>query len=461
MEPQIQYVRTSDGVNIACSSLGARWPLVVPPPAMPWSHLQLEWDIPEWRAWSERLAERTQLVRYDARGSGLSDREVTDLSLDSNVRDLEAVVDGLGLAQVALFGCYFASPVAIAYAARHPERVSHLVLWCGFASTEDSQSDAQRSGALRQLLDVDYGLFTETLSHTVFGWAEGAPAHRVAVYMQQALTPDLARRCWAQNEHVDLTEELSHITAPTLVMHRRDFPLVTLDVARRLAARIRGARLAVIEGSSISPYIGDVVGNMDIIFAFLGVRAESEDAGHTHEQPPAPGAFRTILFSDIENSSAITQRLGDARARELLRAHEVTVREALHAFGGAEVKTMGDGFMASFSSATSAVRCAIAIQQAVEQTTPGVHAGLADDERLHVRIGLNAGEPIEEHDDLFGTSVNLAARIAAKAHGGEILASDVVRQLVAGKGLLFADRGDTVLRGFEDPVRLYEVRWQE
>ena len=146
----------ADGVNIACSAIGDGPAFVVPPPAMPWSHLQLEWEIPEWRDWSERLAGRAQLVRYDARGSGLSDRDVTDLSLDANVRDLEAVVDGLGLARVALFGCYFASPVAIAYAARHPERVSHLVLWCGLPSSEESQNDAQRSGALRQLLDVDY-----------------------------------------------------------------------------------------------------------------------------------------------------------------------------------------------------------------------------------------------------------------------------------------------------------------
>jgi class 3 adenylate cyclase len=456
MEPRIQYVRTADHVNIACSTMGEGVPLVVPPPAMPWSHLQLEWEIPEWRAWAERIAGRAQLVRYDARGSGLSDRNVDDLSVDASVRDLEAVVDGLGLERVALFGCYHASLVAIAFAARHPERVSHLVIWCGFAAAAQARDEGgARSDALRRLIDVDYELFTETLSHTVFGWAEGAPAHRVAVYMQHSLTPELARLSWDQNAHVDLSAELGQITAPTLVMHRRDFPLVTLDVARRLAQDIRGARLAVIEGASISPYIGDVAGNMQIIFDFIGV----EDAGHGHDHAPAAGAFRTILFSDVENSTGLTQELGDAGARQLMRSHEAIVRDALRRHGGSEVKTMGDGFMASFGSATSAVQCAIAIQRAVEAPDDG--AGPGDAGVLHVRIGLNAGEPIAEQDDLFGTSVNLAARIAAKAHGGEILASDVVRQLVAGKGLLFADRGDTVLRGFEDPVRIYEVRWQE
>ena len=152
------------------------------------------------------------------------------------------------------------------------------------------------------------------------------------------------------------------------------------------------------------------------------------------------------------------------------------VRAALKSHGGRELKTMGDGFMASFTSATKALECAIAMQRAFAERnegslrskgspstssgrTVGEESGRA--EVIRVRIGLNAGEPIAEDDDLFGTAVNLAARIAARAEGGEILTSDTVRGLVAGKRFLFADRGDTALRGFEDPVRLYEVRWQE
>jgi class 3 adenylate cyclase len=131
------------------------------------------------------------------------------------------------------------------------------------------------------------------------------------------------------------------------------------------------------------------------------------------------------------------------------------VREALKAHGGSEVKTMGDGFMASFSSATRALECAIAMQQAF-----AAHNESAK-EPIRVRIGLNAGEPIAEEEDLFGTAVILAARIAAQAEGGEILAANVVRELAAGKGFMFSDRGDVALRGFEDPVRLFEVRWRE
>ncbi len=167
----------------------------------------------------------------------------------------------------------------------------------------------------------------------------------------------------------------------------------------------------------------------------------------------------TVLFTDVEGSTALTQRLGDARARELLREHERMVREALKAHGGSEVKTMGDGFMTSFSSATQAQEGAIAMQRAFAQHNESTQ------EPIRVRIGLNAGEPIAEEaepgrEDLYGTAVNLAARIAAQAAGGEVLASDVVRQLVAGKPFLFANRGETALRGFEDSVRLYELRWR-
>ena len=180
---------------------------------------------------------------------------------------------------------------------------------------------------------------------------------------------------------------------------------------------------------------------------------DAPTAIETEPAVPAIGSLVTILFTDIEGSTALTQELGDAGARELFREHERITREALAAHGGSEVKTMGDGFMISFGSAVGALDCAIAIQRA-----------LAEGE-VKVRIGLNAGEPIAEEEpdgrgDLFGTSVILAARIAAQAKGGEILASNVVRELVAGRGFLFSDQGERVLRGFEDPVRVYEVSWQ-
>ncbi|MFB3092903.1 MAG: adenylate/guanylate cyclase domain-containing protein, partial [Dehalococcoidia bacterium] len=190
--------------------------------------------------------------------------------------------------------------------------------------------------------------------------------------------------------------------------------------------------------------------NATAIDEFLG---EGEEAKAGTERL-APDIVHTILFTDVEGSTALTQRLGDAKARELLREHERMVREALKAHGGSEVKTMGDGFMASFSSATKALDCAIAVQRAF-----AAHDKSAE-EPILVRIGLNAGEPIAEDDDLFGTAVNEATRITATAKGGEILVSNVVRELAKGKDFLFADRGEASLKGFDEPVRLYEVRWR-
>ena len=161
---------------------------------------------------------------------------------------------------------------------------------------------------------------------------------------------------------------------------------------------------------------------------------------------------RTVLFTDLVGHTEMMSRLGDERGRAVLREHERITREVLKANGGTEVKTMGDGFMASFGCVTKAVECAIALQRAFAER---------EGEPLNVRVGLNAGEPIEEDGDLFGATVILASRIAAKAEGGEILVADTVRGLCSGKGFLFADRGEFVAKGFEEPVRVYEVRWRE
>jgi class 3 adenylate cyclase len=161
--------------------------------------------------------------------------------------------------------------------------------------------------------------------------------------------------------------------------------------------------------------------------------------------------LRTILFTDIVGHTEMMRRLGDERGREVLREHERITRDLLKQHGGAEVKTMGDGFMASFASVTKAMDCAIALQRAF-----AAHEG----EPLHVRVGLNAGEPIEEDGDLFGSTVIMASRIAASAGAGEILIPEPLRHLLSGKSYVYADRGETILKGFEDAVRLYEVRWQ-
>jgi len=446
MEPRIQYTHTADGVSIAFWTLGEGEPLVEMP-NLPWSHIQLEWQNPGSRCWFERLAEKRKLIRYDGRGTGLSDRNVADYSVDAHMLDLQAVVERLGVQGFRLFGPTTSGPVAIAYAARHPEAVSQLVLWCTWARTPTELQ------TLRAPRDEVWELYTDALAHATFGWSAGEEAPRWAAYLRECTTPETARATFRALAEFDVATVLSQVRSPTLILQRRQVALVPgMEAAKGLASRIPDARLALLEGTSIFPWVGDLEAVLAAIDEFLG---EAEQTP-TRAEPHAAGGLCTVLFTDVEGSTALTERLGDAKAREVLRNHERIVREALRAHGGAEVKAMGDGFMASFSSATRALECAIAMQRAF-----AAHDDEHPETPIRVRIGLNAGEPIAEGEDLFGTAVIMAARIAAQAKGGEILASDVVRQLVAGKGFLFADRGDVALRGFEDPVRLYEMRWQD
>jgi class 3 adenylate cyclase len=460
MDLSIEHARTSDGVIIAHASFGNGVPLVKIPPALPWSNVEQEWQIPEWRHYYEHLAETFRVIRYDNRGAGLSSRDVERIDLQTHIQDLEAVVNKLGLERFVLSGLYFNSVIAVAYAAKHPERVAALILWIPVLHPEESTRPLAEQEALDRLMDIDYGIFTETLAHTIFGWDEGEAAHRMAQYMQSSMSAEVFKTCWKHENDFDVRPLLGDIAAPALVVHRRDYLGTNLEVSRRVVAAMPNARLAILPGSSLSPYMGDVGAAVALFNEFVGVdrdRAEAQRSLHAHDKtgPETPVAFRTIMFTDMQESTAITQRLGDSRAQELVRQHNQIVEQALGRYGGTRVKHTGDGIMASFPTATGAVECAVEIQRAFD-TRNG-----ADPETLvQVRIGINAGEPVAEGDDLFGTSVQMAARVCASAEVGEILTTDVVRQLVAGKGFLFFDKGAAELRGFEDPVRVFEVRWR-
>ncbi len=438
MEPRIQFAQTADGVSIAFATMGEGPPNVVMP-NLPFSHLEKAWQVPLFRHVLKRGAERLKLVWYDNRGSGLSEHNVTDYSLEAHLLDLQAVVDHLSLDRFALEGNAAAAPVAITYAARHPERVSHLVLRGAIARGGDFLGPA-RTEAILGLMEKDWEMYTETIARYVLGFGDEELARQLTPILRECVTQEVALATFQAVDQFDASSLLGRVRSPTLVIHNRQLPVPEVGVARDLASRIPDARLAVVE---------DIRSSQRTIVEFLG-----EESATVAEAPEA-GGFRTVLFTDVEGSTALAQRLGDARARELLREHERMVREALKSHGGAEVKTMGDGVMASFSSATKALECAIAMQRAF------AHHNESAQEPIQVRVGLNAGEPIAEEDDLFGTAVIVAARIASKAAGGEILAANVVRELTAGKDFLYADRGDVALRGFEDPVRLYEVSWRE
>ena len=301
------------------------------------------------------------------------------------------------------------------------------------------------------LVRAQWGLGAAALSAAFVPSGDPTKAAAFTEWQRVAASGETAARWVEGYMDVDTTSLLKDIQVPTLVVHRRGDALSPFELGREMATLIPGARLEPLEGDIHVPFWGDSKAILNAIDGFLRERKAKTEV----EAPSAaPGAPLTILFTDVEGSTALTQRLGDAKAREVLRAHERIVREALKAHGGSEVKTMGDGFMASFSSATRALECAIAMQRALAE-----HSESAE-EPIRVRIGLNAGEPIAEEEDLFGTAVILAARIAASAQGGEILVANVVRELAAGKGFLFSDRDDVALRGFEDPVRLYGVSWE-
>ena len=446
MEPRVQFATTSDGVAIAYCTHGEGYPLVYMRP-FPWRHLQLEWREPDVRRWYERLARGRRLVVYDPRGVGLSRRAISSVSLDELVLDLEAVVDRLGLQRFALGAQLSAGPLAVAYAVRHPERLSHLVL-SAFTPRFADAFKMTTFQAVLALREVDWDLYTENIAHVALGWAEGAAAHRFAAFLRECVTPEVDRAYLDAMLALDVTPLLPQVATPTLVLDRRAGWMAE-NAPHELAARLQDARLVLVEGST-SPFVGPMEAMAQAIDEFLG----DVTAPVAPIRVFAPGALRTILFTDVEGSTALTDRLGDAAARDLLRAHERLVREALRTHGGEEVKALGDGFMASFGSASSALECAVDIQRAVARAN-ATHPATP----IRVRVGLNAGEPIAEAADLFGTAVNVAARLAAGAAGGEILVANVVRELAAGKGFRFADRGEASLRGLAEPVRHWALDW--
>ena len=456
MEQQIRFCTTSDGVRIAYATAGEGPPLIR---VAGWiTHLEFEWGNPVWTWRSlEPLAEDHFLVRYDGRGVGLSDRDATDFSLEAKVKDLEAVADALGLERFSLLGQSEGGATAIAYASRHPERVDRLI---AYAASPRPFFDLERERH-REAFEAAI-----TLMRT--GWGRDSPAARqyfTTIFMPDSDTasmrqftemervsasPETAVQFLKKLAEISVVDLLAHVKAPTLVIHRRGDTAVPFDRGREIASLIPRARFLPLEGRNHAVLAGEP----ELEKYFQAMRDFLREGQTAPESPAAaPSGLVTILFTDMEGSTTLTQRLGDAAAQELLRTHNAIIRDALKAHGGSEIKHTGDGVMASFPSAARALECAVAIQQAFAARNES-----EADTPLRVRIGLNAGEPVAEDEDLFGAAVQLAARVCARAEPGRILAANVVRELAMGKGFLFSDQGDVELRGFEDPIRLYEVR---
>lgn len=445
MAPRIQYATAADGVRIAYTTFGDgdRVPLVVLRPSL-FTNVEAEWRLsPALRALlgDDEMARRRRVVRLDTRGAGLSDRDVADYSLDARVADVALVADRVGLERFAIDAHSEASLLAIAFATRHPERVSHLVLTDAWLRAAGSW-DTPRQQALHALRDADWQLGTDTLALLAFGWSD--VAREFATYCRTCLRREDYLALREADWNLDLAPLLPQVAAPALICTSPTTAhVVRPDLARDWTSALRDARL-------VSFRTPDE--RVLAVEEFLDGVASSP-APASSALTAASGAFRTIVFTDLESHTEMMQRLGDEPGRDVLRTYERITRQALREHGGTELKALGDGFMASFPSATRALQFAAALQQAV-----GAHVD-AGGERLRVRVGVNAGEPIAEGDDLFGTAVILAARVAEQAAGGQVLVTDVVRQLVAGKAFAFAERGAPAVAGFAEPVRVWELVW--
>jgi pimeloyl-ACP methyl ester carboxylesterase/DNA-binding CsgD family transcriptional regulator len=280
MEPVIRYAKTSDGVNIAYYSIGRGPPLVY---ANPGSHLEEEWRHEEQRRWFEELLEHYRLIRFDLRGSGLSDR-VRSYTPEEATLDIECVVRQERLNRFALFGLLASAAIAVLYACRHPEQVSHLVLWSPYARYRDFLETSPQLRAVRRTAAIDWRTYTEFLAEFLTGREDMAEALRFAAYLRTIWTLDEYLRFMAAFAEMDMTDKLRELTTPVLVVRRKGAAFPTEDVARRVATEARAARLVLLNGTAVSPFLGDTQEGLEAIRAFLSEVVESRPDGLTERE---------------------------------------------------------------------------------------------------------------------------------------------------------------------------------
>ena len=447
--PSVRYATTADGASIAYWTMGSGPPLVLLPARFFFTPSTWN-EMDEVGAFNDRLAARNTVIHLDHRGYGLSDPATVPAPMDDLIADIDAVVDGLGLEHIALLGQTFSTALAINYAVQRPGRLSHLILWCGITSWDEyiQAPQAQTLAVVRE--QGDWHTFTETVWQVIYGWAESEMARHYAAKLRDTVGREAVIAHFNRDAVPDVSDLLARVSAPTLVLARQD-GYYGIDGSRMLATKIPDAHMVVQPGTSAALWTGDVEATCAEIDAFLTYKDESGEGSTAHADP---GPFRTILFTDVVASTPLLAQLKDERMRTIMRDHDAVLQAAVDEHEGRVVKTIGDAFMADFAVPSSAVECAIAMQR-------GIREQFADsDVPIRLRIGINAGEPIAEDDDLHGASVVIAKRLESAAATNGILVSDVVKQMVMGKDFEFADQGEVALKGFEEPVRAWAVAWQ-
>ena len=436
--PETRYAKSGD-VNIAYQVAGeGPFDLVLVPGFV--SHLEKDWEEPRSARFLQHLASFSRLIRFDKRGTGLSDRPGGLPDLETRMDDVRAVMDAVGSERAALFGYSEGGPMSMLFAATYPERTSSLVLYGAYAKRRDPDDDypwaPTREDRLADAAEVERTWGEESDLGAMAPNADGAMVRWWRARARASASPGAARDLILMNSQIDVRAVLPAIQAATLVLHRRGDRDSRPEEGRYIADHIKGARFVDLSGEDHVPWI-DPDQILDEVEEFLtGVRPI----------PEAERVLATVLFTDIVRSTELAAELGDRRWREVLASHHVSVREQLDRFRGREVDTAGDSFLATFDGPARAVRCAAAARDAVR--------GLG----LEIRAGLHTGEIELVDDRVQGIAVHIGARVMAAAGPGEIIVSSTVKDLVAGSGLEFEDRGTHALKGVPGEWRLFAVR---
>jgi len=406
-----------------------------------YTHLEVAWELPAYRHFCERLAEFTRLIRFDKRGMGMSDRVPGSIGLDERMDDIRAVMDAVGSERAAVMGESEGGPLSMLFAAAHPERTVALILqgaevrervdgdWPWGELTDEAWAAHQPLIPERWGKGLGFGTFVPSVGNTEWGTAW------MARMQKHSLTPAGWTAFGNMAFNIDVRHVAPTINVPTLILHAVDDQVCHVENARFLARTIRGARYLELPGGDHVPWF-DPDFTIDEIREFLTGRREAARPNRV---------LATVLFTDLVDSTAIATKLGDRRWRDLLARHQQDVRRQLDRFGGREIDTAGDGFFATFDGPAKAIRCARAIIDAAESA------------ELQVRAGLHIGEVETLGDKVAGVAVHIGARVMGRAGAGEIMVSSTVKDIVAGSGINFADRGVAELKGVPGEWRLFLV----
>lgn len=452
MKPSVQFAKRKDGVKIAYSTFGKGSPLIMPPPWV--TSLSFALEDPFMNQFLERLAQNMQVIFYDKHGCGQSDRYRKEFTLESELFDLETVVDHLGFEEFNIFGASMSGPLTIAYTARHPKRVIRLILYGTYANGE-TLAKKKVQAAIISLIKASWGLGSKALADVFIPGANSEELQSLAKFQRLSSSSEMAAKLLELCYSVDVTKILSSIDAPTLILHRDDDKAISIQHGRQLASEISNAHFKVLSGHFHVPWYGESNEVIDEVLEFVGIvtpgKVNDEIRDFSDEESEI-AQQATIVFTDIVSSTNLVNTLGDADARNIFLQHDKIIRDKIKIYSGTELQNLGDGFMLSFGSATSAIKCACAIQKEIAQNLP----------QIHIRIGINTGEVIKrEGQRPFGQAVVLASRIVSECEGRQILISDISKQLAAGSKFNFTEKGRFKLKGFDESVKLYEVSWEE